>query len=556
MRPRRWGWEHWALVLLLLLAWALRLPPLLDNRFHPDEALYGYWGFLIGRGRDPWLAAEPVFKPPLLPYLVAGSQALFGSFGGNSEFAVRLPGLVAGLLMIPLAAALAQTLYRDRGTGVAAAVGVALSPFAILFSATAFTDPPMVALGLAACVAAARGRPGWAGLLAGLACATKQTGLAWIPLALGVSLIQSPRSKVRGPKSQVQSSRSEVRGLGSESDWLLVVSHCSLFIVHCSLVILLVFAWDMVRVGQGADGFWRTGVTGYGGLRLIWPQELWARLCEWIGLARYFFVSPIVSGGLLVGLPVLVWDQVRGLRSEVRGGQSEVQSQVREPDLGCYMSGLFADLVLVSFVFVYFLLHWLWAFPVWDRYLLPLLPVLAVLLGRVCVRLAQHLQSAWGPRSLAIVQCSLVILLVWPAFNAACSRYPVGGDHGAYDGIDKVAAFLHGLPEGSVVYQHWLGWSYAYYLFDAPVYLAYWPTLAWLARDVQAFGTEGQRYMTFPSWESPARVERALAGVGYELEPTLTTARRDGTPSFTVYHLRTRIPGDQRMNDSGVSADK
>jgi len=198
----------------------------------------------------------------------------------------------------------------------------------------------------------------------------------------------------------------------------------------------------------------------------------------------------------------------------------------------------------VFFSLVYFLFHWLWAFPVWDRYLLPLVPVLAILLGRVLARFAHRLQSAighWslviGHWSLVIVHCSFVILLVVPAFNAAQSCYPVGGDHGAYDGIDEVAVFLHGLPEGTVVYQHWLGWHYEYYLFDAPVYLAYWPTPAWLARDVRAFGAEEPRYITFPSWESPARVEWALAGVGYELEPALTTTRRDGTPSFTVYRV-------------------
>ena len=135
-----------------------------------------------------------------------------------------------------------------------------------------------------------------------------------------------------------------------------------------------------------------------------------------------------------------------------------------------------------------------------------------------------------------------------PAFNAAHSRYPIGGDHGAYDGINEVAAFLRGLPEGAVVYQHWLGWHYEYHLFDAPVYLAYWPTPDWLAQDVRAFGPEEPRYVTFPSWESPARVEWALASVGYELERALTTTRRDGTPSFTVYRVE--------HADSRTSTDK
>ena len=488
VRPRRWARDRWALVPLLLLAWALRVPPILDNRFHPDEALYGYWGLLVGRGQDPCLATVPVYKPPLLPYLVAGAQALFG----DSEFAVRLPGLAAGMLTVPLVAALAHSLYRERWMAAAAAVGVALSPFAILFSATAFPDPLMVALGLGACMAAARGRPGWAGLLAGLAFAAKQTGLVWLPLALGVSLVQSPKAQI--PK----------------------------LIICFSLVVGLVFIWDVVRMAQGAESFWHMGVTGYGGLRLIWPHELWTRLRGWIGLARYLFVSPVVNGTLLMGLPALVWSALTRRHHTCEG---------------------FTDLLLVSFSLIYFLLHWLWAFPIWDRYLLPLVPVLAVLLARLLSLLASYARLAIRHSPLFIVHCSLFIFLAFPAFNAAHSRYPVGGDHGAYDGIDEVAAFLRGLPEGAVVYQHWLGWHYKYYLFDVPVYLAYWPTPAWLAQDVRAFGARNPRYITFPSWESSARVEWALAEVGYGLAPALTTTRRDGTLSFTVYRI---LPGPSR----------
>ena len=515
---RRWGADRWALVGFLLLAWGLRLPPILDNRFHPDEALYGYWGLLIGRGRDPWLASVPVYKPPLLPYLVAGAQALFGNSDGclssdgcraigmaASAFSVRLTGLAAGLLTVPLVAALAYALYRERWTALGAAAVVALSPFAILFSATAFTDPLMVALGVAACAAAARGRPGWAGVLAGLAVATKQTGVAWVGLAAGVQIADY--------KSQIANRKSRI------ANWSSFIGHSSSFIVHFLLVLVLVFAWDRVRVGQGAEGFWRVGVTGYGGLRLIWPQELWTRLRSWLELGRYVLVSPVANGVLLLGLPALVW---RGIARRRFARES------------------LADLLFVSFGLIYALFHWLWAFPVWDRYLLPLVPVLAILLARILSLLASaiyRVTSAARHWSLVIVHWSLFILLLCPAFNAAHSRYPVGGDHGAYDGIDEVAAFLRDLPEGAVVYQHWLGWHYDYYLFDAPVYLAYWPTPAWLAQDVRAFGGAEPRYVTFPAWESPGRVARALGGVGYGLEAVLTTTRRDGARSFTVYRI-------------------
>ena len=484
MSFHRWGRERWALAALLLLAWVLRLPLIFDNHLHPDEALYGYWGLLIGSGRDPWLATATVYKPPLLPYLMAGIQALFGSAKHHSEFALRLPGLAASLLTIPLTAALTRALYRDWWTTAIVAVGMALSPFAIAFSATAFLDPLMVTLGLAACVAASRDRPRWAGLLAGLSFATKQTGLVWIPLA---ALLQ-----IKSRKSQIR------------------FSSVLLFIAHCSLVVLLVFAWDAARVAQGAASFWRVGVAGYGGLRLVWPHELGMRLRGWLDLARYLFTSPVINGALLMGLPVLLWRALMHRRYE------------REALM---------DLTFISFSLIYFLLHWLGAFPIWDRYLLPLMPILAVLLGRVFTDLVCDLKSI-------VVHCSLLICLVLLAFNAACNHYAIGGNQGVYDGVDRVAVFLSGLPEGSVVYHHWLGWHYQYYLFDAPVYLAYWPTPAWLARDVQVFGAREPRYITFPSWESSARVERALAGVGYGLNPVLTTTRRDGTPSFTTYHIQ------------------
>ena len=131
----------------------------------------------------------------------------------------------------------------------------------------------------------------------------------------------------------------------------------------------------------------------------------------------------------------------------------------------------------------------------------------------------------------------LFVSLVAPSIAAAHSQYPVGGDHGMYDGIDEVAAFLRGQPQGTVVYQHWLGWHYDYHLFGAQLFVAYWPTPGWLARDIQAFGEREPRYIAFPSWESPFRVVAALKDVGYDLKSVLTTTRRDGSPSFTVYRI-------------------
>ena len=405
---------------------------------------------------------------------------------GASELALRLPGLVAGISLVALTGALARALYGTQTMLLSAAL-VALAPFAVLFSGTAFPDLPMVALGLAGALAAALDRPGWAGVWLGLSFAAKQTGVMWLPVVVWLLLQQdAPRGRTFG--------RLALTG---------------------ALAAGVVFAWDAARTVQGAGSFWQAGVTGYGGLRLIWPQELWPRLRDWAGLARNLFGFPVVTAVAIFGLPVLAW---RGVRPSGRAR--------------CGLS----DLLIAAFCMVYLLLHWLWAFPVWDRYLLPLVPMLSLGLGRLLLWLASSLP--WlRTRATPVLLAAVVLLLALPGLAASRSAYPVGADHRLYGGIDHVAAFLQQLPEGAVVYQHWLGWHLAFYLFDAPVYQAYWPTPAWLARDVQVFGQREPRYIVWPSWEAPQRVIQALAEVGYRLKEEFAATRRDGTRSFTVYQI-------------------
>jgi 4-amino-4-deoxy-L-arabinose transferase-like glycosyltransferase len=488
---------------VVLVAWAIRLPPALETTLHPDEALYAFWGRLVASGRDPLLTGVPVYKPPLLPYVAAGAQLAFG----DPDTTLRFPGLAAGLLAIVLTAALARSLFGDKWLAGPSALVVALSPFAALFSATLFPDPLMTALGVGACAAAARRRPLSAGLLAALAFAAKQTGLVWAPLVLGLLL-------VRG--------RGQLRPL---------LRFCAGFIALLGLV----FAWDLVRSLEGAQSFWDVGVSGYGGLRIIWPHELVPRLSDWARLAGYLSASRPLNALLVLGIPLLVWSALGRGRLTTAG---------------------ISDILLAGFVVAALLVHWLLAFPVWDRYLLPLVPVLALLAARIArevCRATWELAERWRAREekgreirchprrgaiqQAVAQVVLVAMLAGPAANALAGNLPVGGDHGASQGINQVAGYLADLPAGSVVYHHWQGWHLRYYLFDAPVFLAYWPDPAWLVQDVRTFGSGGMRLVTFPAQESADRVSRDLRAVGYGLEPVLTTRSSDGRITFSLYRI-------------------
>ncbi len=91
---------HSAILLLLIcaVAFALRLGPLFDNRFHPDEALFSTWALKIARGENLLLTGVPVDKPPLLIYLSALSFFIFG----QSELAARVPNLMASVVSVVL----------------------------------------------------------------------------------------------------------------------------------------------------------------------------------------------------------------------------------------------------------------------------------------------------------------------------------------------------------------------------------------------------------------------------------------------------------------------
>lgn len=93
-----------AILLICLLAFALRLGPAFDNRFHPDEALFSSWALKIAHGENILLANVPVDKPPLLIYLTAISFFFFG----QTEIAARFINLAASVISVALLYHLAQ----------------------------------------------------------------------------------------------------------------------------------------------------------------------------------------------------------------------------------------------------------------------------------------------------------------------------------------------------------------------------------------------------------------------------------------------------------------
>ena len=277
--------------------------------------------------------------------------------------------------------------------------------------------------------------------------------------------------------------------------------------------------WDSLR-WQLQPNYFEQSLISYGGLAVVDPAQLVERLGDWAEILHYMTASPFLNILLLIGLPCLLFYDLGWQRGE---------------------PATFFDVVLSAFVILFLLGHWLLSFNVWDRYLLGLVPILLILLARVLWLASGVLARLLSPQRpllrgfLAVAL--LAATLAGPAVVAARSGYPIGGDHGAYDGIEAVADyFQERVPAGSILYHHWLGWHYSFYMFDFPLISRWYPSPEALAQDASQVD-DAQRYIVFPSGKLTAGVRDALADAGLRLRSVCSTYGRDGSTSFIVYRI-------------------
>lgn len=133
--------KNWILLAILLLATVLRLCSLgsIPPHLTPDEAALGYNAYsILKTGRDEHGQLLPIifksfgdYKPGLYVYLTAPFVAIFGL----SEFAVRLPSALAGIVAVLFIYLIIKKLFTNhRSLATIAAFLLAISPWHIHFS--------------------------------------------------------------------------------------------------------------------------------------------------------------------------------------------------------------------------------------------------------------------------------------------------------------------------------------------------------------------------------------------------------------------------------------
>jgi len=484
-----------ALVLgaIAALGLVLRLSLIAANRFYGDEALYAHWALLIATGRDVFLRTEIVDKPPLFFYTLA----VFFRVLGNSETVARLPNIIASVSGIAIVYEIARHLYSRR-VATLAALFLALSPFDILFAPTAFTDPLMVALALGSCLAALKGRYQAAGLLAGLAGLTKPTALFFLPLVAFMAAV-APRNAEWKP-------RLKPAGLRLGSGLVGVVA--------------LGAVWDRA-LRPTSPSVLDAGSVHYGGLKLVPLARLLPHLAEWGAQLQYLTASPALDAFLLLGAGALLF---YGLWQRER------------------RAGWAYDLGLAGFAVLFMAAHTALSFAAWDRYLLGLAPILAILLARITLLPFDAMcrgTLAWrGPVFASLLAVFLALAMLPPVGAALSGRLPVGSDHGRFTGIDQVAAYFKGnVAPGAAVFHHDEGWHYLYYMFDYPYSFYYYPDAAYVLDLVRRLPAGQAKYVALADWADAAPLRATLQRGGWQLRDVYRTYRPDGTLSFTVYRI-------------------
>ena len=474
------GYQRY-LSVLILLGIGLRLVMLDRFRFHQDEALYGFWALRFLHD-DPQFLEQWIDKPPLFVWVLAYWFQVFGA----SEASARLLNIGISVLTIPVVAAIAKRAWTPA-SGLVAATVFSLNPFAISYSPTAFTDPLMVLAGVCSLYAALKSRPFLAGLCLGAAIMTKQQGVFFVPLTLSVLIAGYPRAKAVAPAG--------LRVAGG-----------------LALAILPVLYWDSLRWAV-APSPWDLGVRNYGALELLSVGEWPARVARIADLLWYLTASNFIWI-VLTAVTVLAVALVPRTESALSKRSSLLVV------LLCGWAGLYLGV------------HAVFSLPVWDRYFLPLAPAFAILCGWLGARLLPSNFSLWRQ----IVVGLWLVLLLPSGVQAARGEFPIGGDHGAYDGLREASAWLdNNSPPGAVLYHQGLSWHFQFYSFESPrVYTVRWVASPVALADDAAKRPRSTRFVIAPVWQPLRNFQPQLAARELEL------VQRAKEGNFTVYELMPR----------------
>ena len=476
-------------IITILLAWGILLfAGTMNKRFHPDEALYTTFArnaFVHG----DWLLTSPLDKPPLSIYANAISQALFGGVMTDKgvydlpirvgEFVAKIPNLFAGLVTVAIFMALEKKLFSKQS--YIGSLCLIASPLFIGLSASAFTDSLMLMWVMGAWLAIERRQSFLSGFLLMVGFATKPQAIFFLPLLImrGITPIPPspfPHQMEKGgenPSNGQVLAPSPIFWGGDKyftKTWLK-------FGMGMIIPLVSLLAWD---VSRGTTSIFALGQYNYPTTGLIYDANNWgSRLWAWLGYL-FFGMNPFIL--ILTGITVLTF--------MVSLNKPTSKSSAKHMSL---------------FIILYSGLHIVLGIPLYDRYVLLIIPITIFIIRHYLTLLAVGGMMIFSP---------LFTIYIGRDF------YPPDTE----GLIIMLADEINALPFGAIVYDHWRGWELGYYLGAwSDKRRVYYPDPYTLAQDSLNNPDMATRYFIVPSYfiESSAKDYEvwlsALRDVGYEV---------------------------------------
>lgn len=332
----------------------------------------------------PEYGGEPVYNvPPLFPYLVAGSFALFG----ESAVAARLPSILATAGTILATYWLGREVYDDERVALAGAGVLAVLPYIQLYGGRAQTDALMTTLFAAAAASIVRGyrrRKGRRWLVVGgglfaAGFAAKQPTLL-LPLVILLWVVTNSNS-LRRPATRT-----------------------SVLVVASGVALIPLLVWFALNYALAPDAFVAD-----------WTHELFSRTSPFAN------VPLLIAVGFGLGMtpPVLllgglgVWDGLFTSRDDGFG--------LQQPN------------VLVLWLFVYGVFVFYRTPHGHQYYALPLAVPLALLAARGSVLAGQYLGQRLHFRR-ELLTAALVALLVLGSIAGSGFLFELSGEYSVQNG--------------------------------------------------------------------------------------------------------------------------
>lgn len=272
----------------------------------------------------------------------------------------------------------------------------------------------------------------------------------------------------------------------------------------------LLFLWDAARAStlDATSLFTLAAANNNPERAFVRSDELLPRLLVWGSYLGTFFGAPLVTIGLLLaGLTGLL-----------------VSRRAHWPKLS----------PLIVYSALYLLAHWLIAFNLYDRYLLPVVPLLAVIIGAGLAQWISIYNGHGMPSKAPTVSLQVIMIAVLAGvmlLSASPLRYPTD-DRPRDAAIIDLADHLNGKPLGAILYDPWLGWELGYYLGPwSDKRRVHYPAPDVLAADALLNPDTAPRYFIAPRERDIAAWLAALDAAGFAI-----TSDWDG-PRYVVFEL-------------------